>query len=1069
MKHLIKSALLGGVALAVVATATPAFAQETTSSIRGTVVNASGETLSGVSVTITHVPSGASKTITTNSSGVFQARGLRVGGPYVVRLADGSEFTARTLEGINLQLAQVAAVRLVATSGDAEIDEITVTGHAMSSSIKTGAASNYSRDDIDAMNSTTRDIKSVLRMDPKVWVDSQNLDALSIAGTNNRFNSLTVDGVRQNDDFGLNSNGYPSQRSPISLDVIEQVSVQTAPFDVSYGGFKGGQINIVTKSGTNEFHGGAFFEFKNNSMVGGSHSAGDGQVVTSTVKDSDFNEKAWGVSLQGPIIKDKLFFSVGYDKMTKTQPNKYTIDDISGVTQDDINRVTAAAAALYGYDTMGFSDVATVEGDEKIFLKLDWNISDAHSMTATYQRSSGNLTKPQNLDTRGSAGTLGHWYDKGETLTTYSGQIFSDWSDQLSTEIKVGYKDIATDQTTIGDPDFGLMEIETDAGGTIYIGPDYYRHANDLDTNLWQVKAEAKYAAGDHLFSLGYELDRNSITNLFVPGSEGSWSFESIADFEAGTPTSIFYNNAVSGDPYDAAAAFSFAVHSLYAQDRWTPTDELSVIYGVRFETYKNSDPVRENANFVARYGQTNSENLDGKSIILPRIGFNYLYDERTVIRGGFGLFSGGAPAVWASNSYSNDGVVVKSNGVLDWPDPDQPWLADCGGCLTAQLATDAYGIPQAVLDAVTAGAGDGDTNSIDPNFKIPSTWKANLAVEHNLDLSSLGMGDDWAVQVEAIYSRVKNAENWYDISRDIIGTAPDGRPIYTYDYDNGRYDVVMTNTTRGSGLVLSLDISKTFDTEIGQFTLDVGHAYQNIKDINPAQSSTADSNLGKVATSARNNFALAHSDHEISHRTMANLNWSKELIGENKTSVNLFWSRRSGRNYSFTYAGYKSDTFGGNDQFTKRQTELLYVPTGVDDPLVTYETTGDDAMSGEDFNAWISEVGLDEFRGQIAPRNSHKSPTVNVLDIRIAQEIEMPFMKGHKVTLRFDMDNFSNFLNNKWGRVRQVGFPYNVRPVKTNIVDGQYVYSDFNDGDGMKTSSFYSLWRAQFGISYKF
>lgn len=1058
MRHLIKSALLGGVALAVVATATPAFAQETTSSIRGTVVNASGETLSGVSVTITHVPSGASKTITTNSSGVFQARGLRVGGPYVVRLADGSEFTARTLEGINLQLAQVAAVRLVATSGDAEVDEIIVTGQAISSSIKTGAASNYSRDDIDAMNSTTRDIKSVLRMDPKVWIDSQNADALSIAGTNNRFNSLTVDGVRQNDDFGLNGNGYPSQRSPISLDVIEQISVQTAPFDVSYGGFKGGQINIVTKSGTNEFHGGAFFEFKNNSMIGGSYRDNDGNIVTSSVKDADFSEKAWGVSLQGPIIKDKLFFSVAYDKLTKTQPNKYTIDDIFDVTQNDIDRVTAAAAALYGYDTMGFSDVATSEGDEKIFVKIDWNISDAHTMSATYQRSSGNATRPQNLGGN-RAGMLGHWYDKNEVLTTYSGQIFSDWSDELSTEIKVGYKDIATDQTTIGDPDFGLMEIETDAGGTIFIGPDYYRHANDLDTNLWQVKAEAKYSAGDHLFSLGYELDRNSITNLFVPGSEGSWSFDSIADFESGTPSGLFYNNAISGDPYDGGAAFSFAIHSLYAQDRWTPTDELSVIYGVRFETYKNGDPVRENANFVGRYGQTNSENLDGKSIILPRIGFNYLYDDRTVVRGGFGLFSGGAPAVWASNSYSNDGVVIASAFRHDGGGS-----SGCNGCLATQLATDAYGIPQDVLDAVTAAAGDGNTNSIDPNFKIPSTWKANLAVEHNLDLSSLGMGDDWAVQVEAIYSRVKNAENWYDISRDIIGTAPDGRPIYTYNNDNRRYDVVMTNSTRGSGLVLSLDISKTFDTEAGQFTLDVGHAYQNIKDINPAQSSTADSNLGKVATSARNNFALAHSDHEISHRTMANLNWSKELIGENKTSVNLFWSRRSGRNYSFTYDGYKSDTFGGNDTFTKRETELLYVPTGVDDPLVAYS-----GMDGAAFNTWINEVGLDEFRGQIAPRNSHKSPTVNVLDIRIAQEIEMPFMKGHKVTLRFDMDNFSNFLNNKWGRVRQVGFPYNVQPVKTSIVDGQYVYSDFRDGDGMYTSSFYSLWRAQFGISYKF
>lgn len=1063
MRHLIKSALLGGVALAVVATATPAFAQETTSSIRGTVVSSSGETLSGISVTITHVPSGVSRTITTSASGVFYARGLRVGGPYTVRLADGSEFSARTLEDITLNLAQVATVHLVATSGDAAVEEIVVTGQQVSSSIKTGAAANYSRDQIEAMNSTSRDIKSVLRMDPKVWVDSENGNALSIAGTNNRFNSLTVDGVRQNDDFGLNGNGYPSQRSPISLDVIEQISVQTAPFDVTYGGFKGGQINVVTKSGTNEFHGTAFYEFKDNSMIGGSYSDGDGGLVTPGVKDSPFSEKVWGAALQGPIIKDKLFFSVAYEKLKKTQPNKYTIDDIFDVTQNDIDRVTAAASAL-GYDTMGFSDASTTEADEKIFAKLDWSINDDHRMSATYQRSSGNATRPQNLGgTR--AGMLGHWYDKNEVLTTYSAQIFSDWSDQLSTEIKVGYKDIATDQTTIGDPDFGLMEIETDGDGdgdfdgTIYIGPDYYRHANDLDTNLWQVKAKADYSTGAHLFSVGYELDRNEISNLFVPGSEGSWSFDSIDDFEAGLPSGLFYNNAISGDPYDGAAAFSFSVHSLYAQDRWSPSDELTVIYGVRFETYKNGDPVRENANFVARYGQTNSENLDGKSIILPRIGFNYLFDERTVIRGGVGLFSGGSPSVWASNSYSNDGVVIASAFRHDGGGS-----SGCNGCLATQFATDAFGIPQDVLDAVTAAAGDGNTNSIDPNFKIPSSWKVNLAVEHNLDLSSIGLEDDWAIQAEVIYSRVKNAENWYDISRDVIGTAPDGRPIYTYNNDNRRYDVVMTNSTEGSGLVLSLDISKTFDTKAGQFALTMGHSYQNIKDVNPAQSSTADSNLGKVATYARNDFALAHSDHEISHRTTASLNWNKEIFAENKTSVNLFWSRRSGRNYSFTYDGYKSDTFGGNDTFTKRETELLYVPTGVDDPLVTYS-----GMDGAAFNAWINEVGLDEFRGQIAPRNSHKSPAVNVLDIRIAQEIEMPFMKGHKITLRLDMDNFSNFLNNKWGRIRQVGFPYNVQPVRTSIDGDHYVYSNFNDRDGMYTSKLYSLWRAQFGITYKF
>ncbi|MCK5574910.1 MAG: TonB-dependent receptor, partial [Sphingomonadales bacterium] len=315
MKSMKRIALMAGVAATAIMFTAPTFAQETTSSLRGKIVSVSGEPLANVEVVITHVPSGSRSTISTNSSGVFYARGLAVGGPYHVKLADGSEFTATDIDDLYLQLGQSSTVNITARIGG-DMEEIVATGQRVSSSIKTGASSLYGRTDLDDMPSIGRDIKSVLQQDPTIWIDSTNSNAMSIAGTNNRMNSITVDGIRQNDDFGLNGNGYPTQRSPVSLDAIEQVAVQTAPFDVNYGNFQGGNINIVTKSGTNEFHGGAFFEYSDDSFVG-SKSKGE------TYDSSAFEEKTYGVTLGGPIIKDKLFFFASYEKYESTRPFEF--------------------------------------------------------------------------------------------------------------------------------------------------------------------------------------------------------------------------------------------------------------------------------------------------------------------------------------------------------------------------------------------------------------------------------------------------------------------------------------------------------------------------------------------------------------------------------------------------------------------------------------------------------------------------------------------------------------------------------------------------------------------------
>lgn len=1065
MKRQMKAALCSSVALAAMAAASvPVIAQETSSSIRGSVVTEAGTDLAGVTVEVTHVPSGTVRTFTTNNSGVFYARGLKVGGPYVVKLASGSNYVARDVQDLFLTLGQPSSIQLTAASGGS-VEEISVVSERVSTVIRTGAGSDWGRDAIENMNSTDRDIKSVLRMDPKIWIDSTNENALSIGGNNNRFNSLTVDGVQQNDDFGLNGNGYPTQRSPISLDAIEQISVNIAPFDVSYGGFQGGNINIVTKSGTNEFHGSAFYEYSDRGLVG-SQSKDDDLSADAAGGVQPFDEKTYGGTLGGPIIKDKLFFFVGYEKFKSTSPFNLETD----VPQSVLDEVTSIAQSVYGFDTQGFEATSLPESDEKIIGKIDWNINDYHRFSATYQRTTGNVVNPQG-NFSNNAGSISNWYDKKEKLETYSFQLFSDWTDNLSTELKVGLKSQETQQKSFSE-NFPLVEIlhdfdhdnnasTNDVTRTIFLGPDFFRHANELSNDNMSIKAKADYSTGDHLFTFGYEFTDQDVFNVFLPGSLGQFEFSSVDDFRNGIVDNVFYQNAFTNNSADGGATFGFRSHTFYLQDRWTPTDNLTLYAGLRYERFEGSDTPRENANFIARNGFSNTATLDGRDIFLPRIGFNYVVDDRTVVRGGVGLFSGTGPKVWISNSFSNDGQII-----------DNVFLGRSFATIPQFDGT----IPAALLSALEAG--NGNVNAIDPDFNLPSRWKFNVAVDHELDMSFAGLGDGWNVSLEAIFDEVKDAATWTELRRQIVGSAPDGRPIY--DVTDG-YDLLLTNTDEGSSKVFTVNVNKHWETNAGDFNFAFGYAYQDIKDVNPGQSSTATSNYGKLSASDHQNPLLSVSDHEISNRFTANFNWQKDFWEDNTTSVNLFFSSRSGRPFSYTFDSpggreqplatleevldSSNTVFGGHRDFYRRDVQLLYVPTGADDPIMNW---ADSDVTPAEFDAFVAQEGLEGYRGQIAPRNSGKSARVSRLDLRISQEVSV--FKEHKIKLYMDIDNLTNMINNDWGRVEQVDFHYNNPVVRATIDDnGRYVYTRFDPELGLDLHELPSLWKIKFGVRYAF
>lgn len=1046
--RLTKLALLVAATLSI-ATPLSALAGDTSSSLRGKVQNSAGKPISNAVVEIIHVPTGKVKTVQSNENGIFQARGLPVGGPYTIKLADGSSYSALSVEDLFLQLSQTASVNLVAES-TSQVETIEISGAVMmSGAYKTGTATDFNNDTIATTAAISRDLKSVLQRDPKIMADStvDGGPVLSIAGSNVRYNSLTVDGVRQNDDFGLNKSGYPTRRSPISLDAIEQISVNVAPFDVTYGNFQGGNINVVTKSGTNEFHGTAFYARADDSMVGDTSK-------NDTIDIGEFNEDTWGVTLGGPIIQDQLFFFASYEKFSASSPYPFQLGNADGtssaneidkVTQADFDRISQIAQQVYDFDVIGFAQ-SNKEKDQKTLYKLDWYINDDHRAQLTYQKTTGNtvrdfFTNPS-LD---RAATMSNRYNMAESLEMYSFQLFSYWGDELSTEFKLGSKKVRTRQTPLSN-NFAQMEIATSAGGTVYIGPDVFRHANSLDNDLINVKFKADYVLDDHVITAGVEFEELDIDNKFVPWSLGAASYASIDDFENQIVSSFLYSNSYTGVPEDASARFKYNTTTLYLQDEWLVNEDLTLTYGLRYTTYSNDDLPVLNENFVSRHGFVNTTNFDGLDLFEPRVGFNYTLNESTIVRGGFGLFGGGAPNVWLANSYSNDGVR-------------KPFMFfDNTGNAENINGFDGRTIPQHVLDMLAPA--NSDTNSIDPAFAVPSTWKANLGIEHQTDLPYLG--DDWYLTAEVIISRVKDAPVYKELRQEVVDTAPDGRPIYSAIPS---FDLMLTNTDKGRGEVYSFSAAKTWELEKGTFALDLGYSYQSIQEVNPGNAFVAFEGYSQPANYSFNEDILYNSEYEIPHRITVNGTWTTEFIDNQTTTVALAFTARSGRHFSYTMRA--PGVFGGNGLFwDSYDSQLLYVPTGIDDPRVNYSS----AEFAQAFNNFVDQDScLQGARGGIIGRHECASRWTSRLDLHLNHAI--PIGEESSLNIYLNIENLTNLLNSDWGRAEQYPYWYVAPVVQASIGDdGKYLYSGTgSNGEfslpGKQVSRIPSVWKAQFGV----
>lgn len=1027
---------------------------DTASSIRGNVVTSQGQAAANARVEILHVPSNSRSSATTNESGAFVSSGLRVGGPY--RITITSDQGTKVYDNVFLSLGET--FRLNAELEVSSVERIAVTGSSINllNAGKMGTSTTFNAADINSMPLFERDLKDVIRQDPLVVVLGDNNSSMTVAGANPRYNSLTVDGVRQDDDFGLNDNGYPTQRSPIPMSALDQITVSTAPFTVKSGGFTGAGINAVTKSGTNELSGSFFYEYMDDAMSGKS-----GRPGATKADLTDFKRTVWGASLGGAIIQDKLFFFAAYEDFTEPYntlrgPAGSGAANTATVTQADIDAVVRLAKELYGVDA-GQWNITDDLKDKKLLAKLDWNINDDHRFSFTYQNTKSNAISAGAGSNATQIALDTNFYNNQQDLVAYAAHLYSDWNDRFSTQVKVSWKDVEVNQDPLRGNTYGQVQVDTPSGRVIF-GPDTFRHANELTNDLFQLRLAAEYLLDDHTISFGWEHEKLDVYNLFVSNSKGTWQFHNAFNsagvqtvngwerFQQKAATGFSYQNAYTLNPEDAAAAFKLGTDALFVQDSWDLFDyDLTLDFGLRYERYSSNSTPRLNANFQRRYGIVNTENMDGKDLLMPRFGFNWRGIDNTVVRGGVGRFGGGRPNVWIANSFSNDGVI----------------LVQAPSSATAnQTNVDFANVPEPVKQSLNPG--DGNVNAVDPNFKLPSEWKYNLAVDYLLQ-SDYG---NWDFTAEYIHSNKDRDVIWKDLHREnfTIVKGPDGRNIYTGVLASGvpnRNDILFVNGEGGRSNIYALGAA----TKINNLSLRFGYAHQNVKDLSSGTSAQAASNFSRYAAVDRNTSTVGTAGYEIKHRFNFTLVYNQEFFAGYDSTFTLYGERRSGRPYSWTVGpgsafGDNNSNGGGDD----RNGYLPYIPTGPNDPNVRY--TGN--FGWDNFVA----AGLDKYAGQIMPRNTETGRYTNSLDFKFEQQIP-GFMEGHKGSVYLEIKNLLNLIDSSAGRAWETEFPgyQRIANVAYDAANNQYVYSapTARQAEPQQFRNVESAWRLKLGVSYKF
>lgn len=1047
----------------------------TTASVSGTVTDSQGQPIPGATVIVLHTPSGTKYGSSTQLDGRFYVRGLRVGGPYQITVSDVG-YKTQEVRNVNLEIGQNLELNFKLAEQAVSVGgvEVVAENHGLMNTNRTGAATTVSKNFIQSFPTITRSFQDFESLSPQ-FVGNSAL------GRNNKYNNIQIDGANYNDLFGLPSNGTPGGQAgttPISLDAIQEFQVTLAPFDVRQGGFTGGEVNAITRSGTNQYTGSVYFFGQNQNFVGPSPDAYKKPYP-------NFSNVQTGFRVGGPIMKDKLFFFVNGEITRQRQP----LYDVLNPSNAALNTFDSILVNKYKFNPGTVNTYTLLQPSNKLFARIDYNIDENNKLTIRdnyVDANQDNLTRTST--TLYYSSSVYTFNDKTNSLLA---QLNSTLSSNLSNELILGYTAIR-DTRVVPNPVFPMVQVKDPSlpnGGVLVAGTEEFSGANALNQDIWELTDNLSWVLGNHLLTFGTHDESFSFNNLFIRDYYGWYSFNSLNDFANGKVNEYRYSYSNLPGVSEPQAKWNAVQYGVYAQDEWNVMPNLKLTYGLRIDVPTFPDKPLDNPAFDATFafmGLKTSQTPKTAALISPRIGINWdlSNDRSTVLRGGAGVFTGRVPYVWLSNQYSNTGMDILRVDQFGLPagffSPDPTAQPAPGG----NLAVDS------LLSPIKTTEIDLTAN----NFKMPQVFRVDLAVDHQLPFGVVGT-------LEGIYSQSMNDVLYQDVNikptgqtlaydgRLLYGTPVAGRNYWTVNKVSNAYTnvVYMTNTSKPYEFDFTASLQRQFNAGIFQMLnvsgikdllfADLSYTYSGSFDQNAVTSSQAISQWRyNPVPGDPNNPPLAVSDFSVPNRIVASVSERVEYAPGWATTLSLFYTGNSGSPFSYIYYG----DVNGDGQ---NQNDLIYVPKdlkagdpGQDIQLVTYNATTHSyapaAQSVYDqLAAYINgDSYLSKYRGQIVPRNGGRAPWQGTLNLRVAQDI--PTVEGQSVEFTLDILNVLNLLNHNWGYIETVPYgTYTLLNYEGMNAQNQptFALSLPKSGVPWSTSQFLSRWQLQLGARYNF
>ena len=1063
------------VACVLVALAPAALAQLTTGNIAGTVA-ASGDPLPGVTIEAVHTPTGTRYDTVSGANGRYLIPNVRVGGPYKIS-ATLEGFSPFEASGVQVALGQTAEVPVnLALATVSEAITVTASADQIINPNRTGSATAVSEEAIETLPTVNRQLQDFARTNP-YFNTSLTGDGtfMIVAGRNNRYNNIQIDGAVNNDLFGLSSSGTPgggTGTQPVSLDAIQEIQLLVSPYDVRQSGFTGGGMNAVTRSGTNDFEGSVFYTKRNLDYIGESDTL---PVLP------EFDQEQYGGRLGGRIIRDRLFFFVSGENNSREQPDgTRACRDATECAAIVAARAAASAAgqpdphpgiftgnpsaadvanylqSAYGYDSGGLEDFNFATESKLFFGRIDANINSSNNLTLRH-----NYVDATNVNTPSSfVRTNTRFYYPNnvylfpsKTNSTVA-QLNTVFNANMYNEGRVGYQTIREHRETPGEI-FPTIEIgSAQRSGSLQTGIERFSGANALNQDILEITDDFTWVLGDHNLVIGTSNQMFEFSNLFIQDFYGYYLFPDLAALQAGTPSQYSIGFATGSDPR-RPTQFEAAQYSLYASDQWRVGNGLTLTLGLRADKPKFDTKPSFNPAVQAALGYDTTDVPDEKITWEPRVGFNWDINSagKQQLRGGIGVFQGRAPFVWISNAYGGTGV--------------EQILRTCSGsCVRPAFNPDPNNQPR----DLGAGAA-GDIALTDPDFQFPRVLRATLGYDRELF---------WGVRgsAELLLSQTQQDVFYYNVAKAESGVSPlDGRKRYSTLPGGFGNAYFLTNTDEGEEFTQTL----TLDKAVGRLRVTANYAHQTAESVGDFTSSTAGSQwqFGYISrTGDLVNPELTPSVFQVENRFNVSATYALETFGFGH-SFGLFYVAQAGQPYSLLMGGDPNGDGSGNNDLLYIPSDLILCPaTANAAPNATSPCRSNTAtfspLDKALFNNFLTSVGYEPGSGEAPERNSLRQPWTRRLDFHY--ELGLPQVFGTRISLQADILNVMNIFDEDAGRQKFV-LNNTYMPVTYSGQDptsGLPVYREaaanrLTPGNQFSTANLASRWQGRLGLRVSF